>query len=428
MRTFYILTSLVGLTLACASDDGGGNADGGPDSAAGDTDQQTDTVPDGAAEPSCGELADTGESFDIAIEAGSTAIHPDVAFDGSALWITFALPDDHTQFDVWATRVGCDGTELVPPLRLNTAQDANEGDPAIAVSGDRVLVAWLSDTGQAPNNLELWARLLATDGTPVWAEDRRLRPHFDGQPNALNTWMPELEGEPGGGFILTGAWGVPPVPAFQAFWQRLDEDGELVGEAVEASRDADHGQTEPDVAVAGSGQDVLVGWYRSGVDDADAVEYRRFDGTSPQGAPAVVSGVEGSRVSVAFGADGTPLVAASNDSNPASDITVVNGSGSVLTTMDSGGLDHTPTIATDGTGAAVVVFFRVVRGFANELYAQAVDADEPTRLDDTGLVAPYETTLVSVGGGLFFTVWSEGENPEFTLRGRFVGSSVGSSE
>jgi hypothetical protein len=375
-----------------------------------------------AAGPPCSELLVIDTPFDIAPGDDGTQIHANAAFDGQALWIVYSLPDPEHAFDIMATRISCDGEVLVAPTRLNRAFDANEIDASVAVSGDRVLFAWSADNGSAPYNLDLFVDLWTTDGEPLWEDERLFEGVLGGDSNPGNAWMSYLVSAGDDGFVMAASWGVEAVSSFQVFVQRFDRDGEPVGEAIDVSRADGVSQTEPAAAVLNDGT-VIVTWHESEFEGPSRLLVRRFDREGePLGAATEVRyGVDGSRVDVAVGPANRVLLAVSSDSDPRSDISVVDLEGETVAGWETTSLDHTPALAINDDGTASVVWFRHISGFRNELWSGAVGGDsEPVKIDVSGPVAPYESTLVGVGDGAFFTLWSEGESPDFILRGTFL--------
>lgn len=421
-RSTRLALFAVGMLLvgACADDEGAAdNAVADMVSHAADSGDIPDSVEDVVPQPTCAELA-SNEAFLAVGNGPSTQIHPEVAFDGEALWITYSAPDAGSGFDVYATRVGCDGAVLVPPVQMNQLVDANEGDSSIAVNGDRIFVVWNSDSSSGTHNLDTYTHVLNPDGTTLWDSERAFEGTLDGVPNPGNVWMPALVAD-NDGFVLAGSWGTENVGGFQAYAQRVDRDGGPVGDATEIARTEGVSQLEPAVAV-GSGGDWVLAWAESSVDGPDQTKFRSFAADGTVGDVHVVT--EGSRVAAAAAPDGSFLIAGSSDSSPNSQIVIVNEAGNQLAEIDAGGLDHTPALAVSPEGAAVVVFFQVVQGFRSRLFAAGLDnPDAPFRLDANDLVAPYETSVVSVGDDHFATVWADGSNPEFEVMVRIFTAS-----
>ena len=418
-RTTSSLLSLLLILSACSDEPQAPQpeVDVGADVSEADTFRNRDIEED----LSCFERAEVGTIIDLVPDRDSTQIHPYVVFDGEALWVTYSEPDAVHTFDVFATRLRCDGEVLVAPFKLNVAVDENDLDSAVAVADDRALFVWSSDNSQGPYNMDVYVRLFQTDGTPLWEEERQFEGILEGSFNPGTVWEPEVVGYPLG-FVLAGAWGVQfdvDSGLFQVFTQRLDLDGANVGEVIEVNRNEEYGQLDPAIAIAPDGT-LAVAWAESNVDVADRLVSRRFGPDDRPLAPAgeVSPGTEGTRVAVAHAPDGQFLFALSNDDSAASDIHLLDHEGNLLRTLDSGGLDHSPSLAVDSSGNVGVVWFRLVQGFRNRLYMAPAEGD-PLRIDTEEKAAPYESTVTAIGDGLFFTVWAEGESPNFRLKGLF---------
>jgi hypothetical protein len=97
--------------------------------------------------------------LELVPEGPDTQIHVFGAPDPDGVWVAWNQPDGAGLFDVWVQHLGCDGQVDVGPLQLDDGAD-NEIDPAVAVSGNRVLVAWQSDNGLGQDNLDVRWRLL----------------------------------------------------------------------------------------------------------------------------------------------------------------------------------------------------------------------------------------------------------------------------
>ena len=370
---------------------------------------------------SCVQHAEEATMFDVVPDRDTTQIHPHVVFDGEALWVTYSEPDPQHTFDVLATRVRCDGEVLVAPFRLNVAVDENDLDSAVAVVDDRALFVWASDNSVGPYNLDVYLRLFQTDGTPLWDEERLFQGILQGIENPGTAFEPEIVGSPAG-FVLGAAWGVQfdeERGLFQVLAQRLDLDGVADGEVLEVNRNKEMGQLDPALAVAPDGTLAVI-WAESNTDVADRLVERRFGPDNrplvPAGEP--LPGTEGTRVAAAYTPDEQFLYAISNDDSATSDIHLVDQDGNLLRTLDSTGLDHTPALAVDSAGNVGLVWFRMIQGFRNRVY-MAPAVGDPVRLDTTEQAAPYESTVTAIGDGLFFTVWAEGESPDFRLKGVF---------
>ena len=127
---------------------------------------------------------------------------------------------EHPVFDVWLTRVGCDGTVVRLPAQVDSQDGPGAIEPQIAVNRHGVLVAYQTDTPGAEHNLDLVARSFTPDGAPFDAVERVLELSRDGEPNPGNAWMPTLTATQDA-FAIAAAWGHDDAPAFQVLLQEI---------------------------------------------------------------------------------------------------------------------------------------------------------------------------------------------------------------
>jgi hypothetical protein len=362
-------------------------------------------------------------------DGGGTQIHPSAAFDGEMVWLTYNRPDPSGGFDVWATRIGCDTTPAVPPFRVNTT-NYNDVDPDVAVHGDRVVVAWQTDTGEFPANMKTVFRVFQGDGTPVMAQDAVLQTTRLGQPVTGNHWMPSVAGW-AGGFALAGARGVDGMQGFQVFLQRVTRDGVPAGEAVEATYTPTASQTYPAVAALPDGTLHLA--YNS-ADPADADDQVVHTTLAPGATavspspPAAMHGrTQGSGADVAVGRDGRVYVAFAD---PVGDQVVLTdgalfGPAPSVELGTGGKADFAPTLA-PAVGGGALAWHQNVSGYRNKLYAQPFRYDGTTFTPGTPVlvtpqtVPPYAPAITHVQEDLYFLAWSEGTNPNFLVKGVFT--------
>lgn len=238
---------------------------------------KTNNVPDGGAVPRCGVPAPPACTATALLDhtfqidaLGEHEIASATAFDGT-LWIAYSrgdMSDASANLQVWLTHLGCDGTVLLAPVQVNT-DNANDVDPTIAVSDGVVLVAWLSDSGNFPNNLTFGYRLYgASDAAPLSSTQLTLRSTRDGQAVDANMLAPSVAPLPGGGFVIAGTRSSADETTYQAFAQRLDAAGGLVGPTIDASLEADTRHENAAVTAGPDGTLYLV-WGRESKDGND---------------------------------------------------------------------------------------------------------------------------------------------------------------
>ncbi len=447
MNTPYCITYLaVFLLVSQVGCDGGDGAGPGTDVAV-DTVDPVDlvaprdrtasldlVVPPSDAEPElppvdpCVELPFDG-IVPVDLYGPDTQIHGAAAFDGGGIWVTYNRgdADGGSGFDVFATRIGCDGAVLVEPFLVNEAVSHNETDPTVAVSGDTVMFAWQSDNGQQPTNLSIWYRSYDIDGTPRMETDRILELDPAGAGVDPNIWMPALTGT-ADGFALAGAHAPEGYNVFQIWLQLLDADGDPLAEGIHLSPDPDHSQVWPALG-RGAGDALIIAWERQHIELPATVEYvlHDSDGLSavqqPGDAgttPALSDASEGSGAWIAMS------YAPGAEHNIALAPLGTDGAAGALHVLENGGgLDHTPILAA-GTESRALVWYRNLGGLKNDLLFRAFVGLEgsPSWLDEPVVVnpvpvAPYPAAMVSLPGG-FFVVWSDGDNPDYRAKGRFL--------
>jgi len=348
--------------------------------------------------------------LDVVIEPDAmgpdTQIHGTSAYANGNLWVAYNLPDSGGDFDVWLTRLACDGSTAVPPFEASQSDD-NEIDPVITIAGSRLLVAWTSDKGVGPANLDIRYRVFDHEGEAV-TDVMELAASRDGVPVTGNAISPTVDGA-FGGFALAGSWGHEDAPGFQAFLVTLDRDGILVGEAEDIDLDTVNGQTAVALSTTQSGASHLV-WQEDAIGSPDpTVSY------ASQGSAATMVADPGARPSVSTSGEEVWLAWDDN----AGHLAARPPGGSAHTLPLPAGTHHTPRIVATADGA-VLTWMEVASGIYNRIHL--------ARLDSTGAIASqfdlgtdaapsiYPVDVTRLDAEHFFVVWQEGENPDFRLR------------
>lgn len=372
-------------------------------------------VPDAMLEP-CGPVDVT-----VAVDPGhdGTQFHPAVAADGDGLWIVYnrVTPDEST-FDVWATRLGCDGQATVPPFEVSEDPVYSDVDPAVAVGPTGVLFAWTNDVSDATPNLITRTRMFDHDGAPLGAS-KALITRRAGQPFGGGQWMVRLATTPEG-FVVAGARGVDELSAFQVYGQRLDSGGEPMGATASAERNMTQ-QLEPDVAVAADGA-VWIAW-AEGDQGAGSVKAAIWRDNPELAAGPMLPAPAGS-ARLAGGAD--VILLGHVERNGGTDIGLQPVFGDRQYTGQMGAIDIQPALARVGD-RGVLAWFRRVQGNRSAIYVQRVKLDDgvvlegaPEQVPLEGDAAPYPMALTALGDGRIAMVWSEGVSPDFRLRVRYL--------
>lgn len=326
--------------------------------------------------------------FQPAPTGGETQIHAASAFDGEALWITWSEVHEG-QFQVWAGRYDLAGEPLVGPMRLDDLPyDAL--DPAIAIHGDRVLVAWQHDNDPAEDNLATVTTVLGLDGA-VLAEPTVVPLQRAG--GISNFWMPAVATTPDG-FVLAVAAGIEGN--FRVVTTALSLDAEPVGPLTEPLRDATVTQVEPELAVDDAGRVHLV---FDGSDDS----WYSFDGGD----------------AVSLGTGQYPAVAADGSISMAGPGGLVVGRVDDL--ADAGVAGGISAVAA-GAGGPFVAWYRNVTGFDNEIKVGRLVGTTLEQRQDLGVAdaPPYGFNLTPIAENLVFVAYQTGDSPDFRLYGRFV--------
>ncbi len=420
MRTAALLCLVL---LGC--DDGRTGPDAGRDAASDDAGRAADAGTD-AASPDAGPraCADLVGARRVPIDPTGplTQIHTAAAFDGDGIWIVYNLPEAGGTglFDVFATRMRCDGTIAVEPILVNSDSAGNDVDPDLAIAGDRMLVVWMVDDGTGgTSNLQLRYRLFSTGGAPL-GDQRLLRTSRAGTPITDNHVAGDVIALDDGRFVVSGARAVPEVLRFQAFAQVLTPEGELDGEALESAPEAMI--SHRDVAVTSDGS-IWIAYDRE-LDSGEATVFvRSFGATDPE--PALAAGESGGPDLVAAGSSVWAAFAGPAPTDVQIQLVdVALPAGERVPTMagTAGRIDHTPKLARSPDGAIAIAWYTNVGGLANELHVARVGPDGTvgTPMLAHASAAPYPPALTHVTGDHWLVAWSEGRSPDLRAIARIV--------
>lgn len=345
--------------------------------------------------------------FDVDPEGPDTQIHTYGVVAEDGVWIAYNRPKPGGNFDVYVTKLGCDGAALVAPVRVSDSED-NEIDAALAWDGEKLLVAWsadMSSSGKNPN-LETRLRMLSATGVPL-GPVVAYAPQRKGAPLVGNVWMPSLAKAPSG-YALVGTWGHDEAPAFQAYGQALDESGAPVGEGADLDLAPERSQDAPSVVYDAQGTRLVV--YASIANDSpDAQVPDIFVATGdPPTKSTLAPG--GGRAIASSGPSGV-WIAYQNG---------VTKLGSGKLTTRKGLLQ--PAIAAADVGAAVVAYSQAANKSPLKAYRVS---DDGALVGTTGLeistgAAAYPLHFEHVGGDVFFVAYQEGSGQQIRAKARFV--------
>lgn len=402
MRGRYLLGSFVLLGVVACGDETHDDGDAGT-VATSSTGGMAGQGGAGGGAPSCLDIwVDTTMEPDPS--GPNTQIHGTSTFDGAHVWMAWSRPDGASLFDVWLAAFACDGTMAVAPLEV-TQSDDNELDPVMAVSGDRLLVAWMSDNGTGIDNLDIRYRVFGLDGAPL-TDAIELQASRGGVAVTGNALSPSVAATTGG-FILAGSWGHADALGFQAFAVKLDRDGVVQGDADDGELNPAVGQTA--VAVAVDGDDVFLAWQEDTTSTAPVAKTARL------GDPAALLADPGARPHVAPG----PWHAWDGDG---ADIVVMPPGGTAMP-LGLSGFVHSPRIER-ADGESVLLWLEVVSGIQNRVHVAPLGSDgslgplHTLASEDVPSVYPVDLTLVDATHAV--VVYQDGASPDFRLKAEWL--------
>lgn len=375
---------LIALLFACTtkSDDTQSTSDSG---ILADTASPTDSTD--SAEPPC-DLSWEGV-IEPHIDGPDTQIHGTSAFGGEQIWMAWALPNDSSTFDIWMAAMGCGGEVEVAPFAVTDSAD-NELDPALAISGDRLLLVWSTSTSAG---LGLRRQVFTLDGVPAGPalEGDLVR---GGEVVTGNATLAQVSATEDG-FALAGSWGHDDAAAFQAFWVPLDLDGVQSGEAVDAELDTENGQTYVALSVADG--EVTLAWQEDSTTSTQPTAVWTHGVLATPGARPAVSGEW-----------------AAWDDNVGA-VWVHTPAGETLE-LGLPGFVHSPRLA-DGD-PPMLLTTTVDSGIYGTLQLHTLNESgvvETVDLAATASPSAYGVDLTRVDDQNAVVVWQEGENPAFRL-------------
>ncbi len=399
--------------------DGGADLGVGPE--AGPDEGPADAAPDALPEPpdmAPGPCGPVDVTLPLAPEGEGTQIHPAVAADGAGLWVVYnRVTPGASTFDVWATRLGCDGRATIPPFEVSEDPVHSDVDPSVAVGPSGVLFAWTNDVSDADPNLITRTRLYDLDGTPR-GPSRPLVTTREGAPFGGGQWMVQVAALDEG-FVVVGSRGVEARSAFQVYGQRLDGEGDPVGPTASQELDGVQ-QLDPDVAVSDDGT-IWIAWSEGDQGAGEVVAAPWRDSPLLMVGPSLSAPAGSGRMA--------------GGARPALLGHVERGGGTVIALdpivgprLDIGGgaIDVQPGLAAVGD-RGVLAWFRRIEGSRSALWFQRVDlagdpavVGEPVPVATEADAAPYPMAITALADGRVAIVWVEGISPDFRARVRYV--------
>lgn len=408
------LLAPLGTLTHCGSDSADGAGPGGaptadPSASATSSATATDTSKPPPPPPLEGCAKAPPEApFDVDPEGPDTQIHAYGVVAKDGVWIAYDRPKANGGFDVYVTKLGCDGKALVAPVRVSESED-NELDPAIVWDGEKLLVAWSADMSGKTPNLEIRLRTLSATGEPL-GPVTSYAPQRKGAPLVGNVWMPALAKAPSG-YALVGTWGHDDAPGFQAFAQALDPSGKPIGDGQDLDLAPAQSQDAPSVVYDPAGQRIVA--YGSIANDSPNSQIPDILVATGDDATKSTLVAQGGRASASVGAGGV-WVAYQNGFTKL-------GSGKLVARK---GLLQ-PAIAAADVGAAFVAYTQAANKSALEAYRVGDDGAFVGAVGSGGLqvsagAAAYPLHFEHVGGDVFFVAYQEGAGQQIRAKARFV--------
>lgn len=387
-----------------------------------------------ATGPLCADVS-LDKTFELVDSPAGTQVQLDAAVGRDRIWLAYNMvAAQGSNLEVFLSAVSCDGAPLGAPVRVNTRTGRNNVDPVLRVSSEAIFVVWSSDDQSGANdNLDIVYRTFGPDGSPRMAAERDLETTHQGKPVAGNHWLPNATLVDARTLAIVGVRGIPEAPSFQSFVQRIDADGELVGEARSLKVEADHSHGFPDIARDAQGR-LYAAWERSAAPDykSNLLAQVRLDGdlalldSEPQNLLGGSQQVAKPRY-LRRQRDDEPLLLTFGDPQSGGLVLVDPAKPEVsLTLADGGAIDHLPAAASHG-GQGLLGWHRVVKGTVNATVVQGFryqqGALQPLGAERvlTSEALPYGPTVLHVGEDVYFVGWTATQaSADRKALGRFV--------
>lgn len=387
--------------------------------------------------------------LDLAPALEGTQIHPVALADGESIWLAFDMADSHSAFDVFLGRLEGDGSWRTAPELVNTT-DYNDLDPAIAINGDTLLLAWHSDnsfdeTTEHDHNLDIYTRRYSrSDATAKTEKDEILPIVMEGSEFSVSAWEPQLVSVGEKGFVLSAAFAAPAMSVWQVFTAPIGTDG-TVGEVTLPNKTATQSQQMPALAAAATGR-LAVAYATTDSGDQSHLFYgARPDATSAYSAfvdpePSKQTNAP----ALAFSKDGKTLYMAyftqyANKMEARLLRQGQDGQTSTISFTTGTGADFSPALAI-GDNGGVLLWYQSTGSYRADIYAQGftdvggvlASYGAPKKLN-ADPIAPYAPTLTYLGEGVYFTAWSvpvknaarKASSYSYWLKGRFFKMTPG---
>lgn len=336
-------------------------------------------------------------AFQLLPDAPLTQIHADVISDGSKIWMTYNLPNEESKFDVFLVSFGCDGSIQDEAKQILNISGMNQTTSRIAISQDRIMVASQGDSGSSSNNLSIHLYIQDTQGNVI--EDGLI---WEPDIATGNKWLPSIVGV-SDGFWMAAATANDTY--FQTAVQAFDLDGNPKNQAHWVGPDSyavfpNIDAKEDRYIVGWEGSDDVVQYTRGDLEGASDEEVQTLEN---QAGPKVLWDDD---IDSVFTHQRNPLQLLWNGQ-----------------TLSELGNTFFPNAAR-GVQSTLFSYFRLQSGYQNDLYYGFLGEDGQIGVDsliaNDPPVAPYRPAVTHVADDLYFVAWSQGENPDFELWGKFI--------
>lgn len=389
---------------------------------------------DGAAvdPPVCTEFS-LDQTFELVQATTGTQIHVDAALGTDRIWLAYNMVGAGSDFDVFLSSISCAGKPLGAPIRVTTSSGRNNTDPVLRVSKEAIFVVWSSDNhGGGGSNLDIVYRTFNPDGSPRMAAERDLETSYQGKAVTGNHWLPNAVPVDERTLAIAGVRGIDAAPSFQTFAQRIDADGELVGEAVSLKVEADQAHGYPDIGKDAAGR-LYVSWERSKAPDYEPtlLAQARLDSTftlldaEPQnllgGAQQADKPRYGQRQQVR-----EPQLLTFHD--PADDrIVLLDAEKPQVAPLRAGsaGKLHQGSAVSSHEGRGLLAWHQMVQGIVAKTVVQGFSYDGSSFVAGAEQVLseealPYGPTVLHVAKDTYFVGWTATTSADRRALGRFV--------
>lgn len=388
---------------------------------------------DGVADPPvCTEFS-LDQTFELVQATTGTQIHVDAALGKDRLWLAYNMVGAGSDFEVFLSAISCAGKPLGAPIRVTTGSGRNNTDPVLRISKEAIFVVWSSDNhGAGGSNLDIVYRTFNPDGSPRMAAERDLDTSYQGKAVTGNHWLPNAVLVDDRTLAIAGVRGIVDAPSFQTFAQRIDADGELVGEALSLKVEGDHAHGFPDMGKDREGR-LYVAWERSKAPDykPTLLAQARLDDSFAllDAEPQNLLGGAQQTDKPRYGRRSQrrdPLLLTFHD--PADDrIIVLDAEKPQVTPLRAGsaGKVHQGSALSTHDGRGLLAWHQMVQGTVAKTVVQGFAYDgssfalgaEQVLADET---LPYGPTVLHVANDTYFVGWTATTSADRRAFGRFI--------